>query len=76
MSGGQVVITGGGLSAGEAVTVRVTDPAGQTYAQSEVANAEGKLNVTLTPGASGRHTVEVKNAAGEHIGGGAFLYAP
>jgi hypothetical protein len=75
MSGEVLVVSGGSLKAGESVKVRVTDPAGQRYNQMDVASADGSLAVQITPGAEGRHKVDVYNAKGKRIGGGDFIYS-
>lgn len=72
----QLMITGGALSAGEAISVQVTDAAGRSHSRSAFASMDGKLNVPITPNVPGMHKVDVKNAAGKRIGGGTFLYAP
>jgi len=74
MNGGEVVITGAALNAGEAVTVQVTDPTGQKYSRADVADANGAMSVHITPGSEGKHKVDVYNAASVRIGGGDFLY--
>lgn len=75
VSGASATITGGGLKAGEVLTVRVTDPTGQTHSQAGAVASDGSLSVGLTPGAEGKHSVDVLDASGRRVGGGDFIYS-
>lgn len=75
VSAQSVTVTGGGLNAGEVMTVRVTDPTGQQHSQAGAVASNGSLSVELTPGAAGKHSVDVLDANGQRVGGGDFLYA-
>lgn len=75
VSGQSVTVSGGGLRAGEVMTVRVTDPTGQQHSQAGVVASNGSLSLDLTPGAEGKHSVDVLDANGQRVGGGDFLYA-
>ena len=75
VSAQSVTVTGGGLSAGEVMTVRVTDPTGQQHSQAGAVASNGSLSVELTPGAEGKHSVDVLDANGQRVGGGDFIYA-
>ncbi len=75
VSGAVVTIQGGGLPAGSTLTVRVTDPTGQQHSQVGAVTADGRLSATLTPGAEGKHSVDVIDSSGKRVGGGDFLYA-
>lgn len=75
VSGQSVTVSGGGLRAGEVMTVRVTDPTGQQQTQTGAVASNGSLSLDLTPGAQGKHSVDVLDANGQRVGGGDFLYA-
>lgn len=75
VSGRSVTVSGGGLRAGEVLTVRVTDPIGQQHSQTGAVASNGSLSVGLTPGAEGKHSVDVLDASGQRVGGGDFFYA-
>lgn len=75
VGGPSATVTGGGLKSGEVLTVRVTDPTGQQHSQAGAVASDGTLSVGLTPGAVGKHSVDVLDASGRRVGGGDFLYA-
>lgn len=75
VQGGQVVISGGDLTAGELVTVQITDPVGQSYKQADAVKSDGTFATNITPSMDGKYSVEVFDANGQGIGGGDFIYA-
>ena len=74
-TGGSVTVSGGGLRAGDVLTVRVADPTGQQHSQAGAVASNGTLSVELRPGLAGKHTVDVLDASGRRVGGGDFLHS-
>ncbi len=75
-SAGQLLVTGGGFTSGQVLTLQITNPAGRTNAVSRTANAKGRIAAALSPVRSGMYSVDVTDSAGERVGGGNFIHMP
>jgi len=67
---GQLVVNGGDLVPGIALTVKITHPDGVVTSQVVASSAAGKMNLLYPLGMPGSYSVKVYDMAGKLIGGG------
>lgn len=75
-SAGKLEVTGGGFTAGQILSVEVTNPVGTRATLSRTINSNGRFTATLSPMRGGMYSVDVKDSAGGRIGGGNFIHMP
>lgn len=75
-SGQKVQLKAGSLQPWQPVTVLVSDSQGRQSQQAAVADAKGELALNVQVTGTGLHKLELLDANGKRLGGGACVVAP